>query len=129
MRLRGSWLAVIGVGTTLATASPCWAHQQIGLKLEQFDVEIAEHPDDADLYVQRGELYRLNREWALAEADLEKALDLTPDNPDLQFHLGRLWFEAGHPARARSALDRFVAARQATRIWVIGDSGTAAGAA
>jgi tetratricopeptide (TPR) repeat protein len=111
MRLRGSWLAVIGVGAALATASPCWAHQQIGLKLEQLDVEIAEHPDDADLYVQRGELYRLNREWALAEADFEKALDLTPDNPDLQFHLGRLWFEAGHSPRARSALDRFVAAR------------------
>ena len=111
MRLRGSWLAAIGVGATLALSSPCWAHQPIGLVLEQLDAEIAEHPNDADLWIQRGELYRLNREWALAEVDFRKAVDLTPDNPDLQFHLGRLLFEAGRPERARSALDRFVAAR------------------
>jgi tetratricopeptide (TPR) repeat protein len=111
MRLHGSWLAAIGVGVTLALSPPCWAHQQIGLKLEQLDTEIAEHPIDADLYVQRGELYRLNREWALAEVDFRKAVGLKPDNPDLQFHLGRLWFEAGRPERARAALDRFVAAR------------------
>jgi tetratricopeptide (TPR) repeat protein len=111
MRLRGSWLAAIGVGATLALSSPCWAHQPIGLVLEQLDAEIAEHPNDADLWIQRGEFYRLNREWALAEVDFRKAVDLTPDNPDLQFHLGRLWFEAGRPERARSALDRFVAAR------------------
>ena len=111
MRLRGSWLAAIGVGVTLALSSPCWAHQQIGLKLDQLNFEITEHPNDADLYVQRGELYRLNREWALAEVDFRRAVDLTPDNPDLQFHLGRLWFEAGRPEPARSALDRFIAAR------------------
>ena len=102
MRLRGSWLAAIGVGVTLALSSPCWAHQQIGLKLDQLNFEITEHPNDADLYVQRGELYRLNREWALAEVDFRRAVDLTPDNPDLQFHLGRLWFEAGRPEPARS---------------------------
>ena len=100
MRLPASWLAAIGVGTTLALASPCWAHQQISLKLEQLNVEITEHPNDADLYVQRGELYRQNREWALAETDFRKAVDLTPDNPDLDFHLGRLWFEAGRPESA-----------------------------
>lgn len=109
--MRGSWLAILGVGATLAIASPCWAHQQIGLVLEQLNAEIVEHPNDAELYVQRSDLYRLNREWALAEADLETAVGLTPDDPDLQFYLGRLWFDAGHPARARSALDRFIAAR------------------
>ena len=109
--MRGSWLAIVGVGAMLAIASPCWAHQQIGLVLEQLDAEIVEHPNDAELYVQRSDLYRLNREWALAEADLETAVGLTPDDPDLQFYLGRLWFDAGHPARARSALDRFIAVR------------------
>lgn len=110
MRGRFLWLAALGVGATLALASPGRAHQQIGLALEQLDAEIIDHPDDADLYIQRGELYRLNREWALAEVDFSKAVDLAPDNPDLQFHLGRLWLEAGRPERARSALDRFVAA-------------------
>jgi len=109
--MRGSWLAIVGVGAMLAIASPCWAHQQIGLKLEQLDAEIVEHPNDAELYVQRSDLYRLNREWALAEADLETAVGLTPDDPNLQFYLGRLWFDAGHPARAHSALDRFIAVR------------------
>ena len=111
MRWRGSWLAILGVSATLAIASPCWAHQQIGLKLDQLNAEITEHPNDAELYVQRSDLYRLNREWALAEADLETAVGLTPDDPDLQFYLGRLWFETGHPARAHSALDRFIAVR------------------
>jgi tetratricopeptide (TPR) repeat protein len=111
MRLPASWLAVIGVGATLALAPPCWAHPQISLKLEQLNLAITEHPNDADLYVQRGELYRLNREWALAEVDFRQAASLTPDDPDLDFHLGRLWFEADRLEPARSALDRFVAAR------------------
>jgi tetratricopeptide (TPR) repeat protein len=107
----GLWLAALGLATTLALASPGRSHQEINLSLERLNAEIAEHPDQADLYVQRSDLNRLNREWALAETDLERALELTPDDPDLQFHLGRLWFEAGDPARARPALDRFVAAR------------------
>ena len=111
MRLRGSWLAILGVGATLAIASPCWAHQQIGLKLDQLNAEITEHPNDAELYVLRSDLYRLNRKWTLAEADLETAVGLTPNDPDLQFYLGRLWFDTGRPARARSALDQFIAAR------------------
>jgi tetratricopeptide (TPR) repeat protein len=111
MRLRGSWQAILAVVATLAVASPSPAHQQIGLKLEQLNAEIVEHPDEVELYVQRSDLYRLNREWGLAEADLETAVGFTPDDPDLQFHFGRLWFEAGHPARARAALDRFIAAR------------------
>ncbi len=111
MRLRGSWLAILGIGATLAIASPCSAHQQISLELDRLNAEIVEHPNDAELYVQRSDLYRLNREWALVELDLETAVGLTPDDPDLQFYLGRLWFEAGRPAAARSALDRFIAAR------------------
>ena len=102
---------MLAVGAMLSIASPCSAHQQISLKLDQLNAEIAAHPDDVELYVQRSELYRLNREWTLAEADLETAIGLTPDDPDIQFHLGRLWFEAGQPARARAALDRFIAAR------------------
>ena len=111
MGWRGLWLAALGFAITLTLSSPGRTHQEIGLKLEQLNGEIATHPNDADLYVQRSELYRLNRKWALAKIDLERALELTPDDPDLQFHLGRLWFEVGNPARARSALDRFVAAR------------------
>ena len=71
MRWHGSWLAVLAVGATLAITLPCSAHQQIGLKLEQLNAEIVEHPNDAELYIQRSDLYRLNREWALAEADLD----------------------------------------------------------
>jgi tetratricopeptide (TPR) repeat protein len=111
MRLLGLWLGTLGFAAMLVLALPGRGHQEVSLKLEQLNAEIAAHPNDADLYVQRSDLYRLNREWALAEIDLERALERTPDDPDLQFHLGRLWFEAGQPARARPALDRFVAAR------------------
>jgi tetratricopeptide (TPR) repeat protein len=104
-------MLAIGLGVTLVLSSVSWAHQQISSKLEQLNAEIAEHPSDADLYVQRGELYRLDREWALAEVDFLKALELTPDDPDLQFHLGRLWYEAGRPGQARTALDRYLLAR------------------
>jgi tetratricopeptide (TPR) repeat protein len=108
---RCSLLAAIGASAVIVLASPCWAHQQISLKLEELNAEIIAHPGDAALYVQRGELYRLDREWTLAEIDFRKAVNLTPDDPDLQFHFGRLWFEAGRFEGARSALDAFVAAR------------------
>ena len=93
-------MAILGIGATLAIASPCSARRQIGLELDQLNAEIVEHSNDAELYAQRSDLYRLNREWALAEVDLETAIGLTPDDSDLQFYPGRPWFEAGRSARA-----------------------------
>lgn len=47
------------------------------------------------LYYARGIAYERSGDWGQAEADLHKALDLSPDNPDVLNYLAYSWVERG----------------------------------
>ncbi len=67
-------------------------------------------PRNASLYLKRGELYRLHRDWRRAAADYERAARLDPRLAAVDFARGRMLFEAGQNRAAKSALDRFLRA-------------------
>ncbi|MCH7781151.1 MAG: hypothetical protein IH848_09905, partial [Acidobacteria bacterium] len=45
------------------------AHPGINEQITALDERIAATPTDATLYLRRGELYRIHRDWAQAESD------------------------------------------------------------
>src|SRR5690606_29213469 len=47
------------------------------------------------LYYQRGITFERSKQWARAEADFRKALELEPDQPDVLNYLGYSWVERG----------------------------------
>ena len=87
------------------------AHPGIDEQIAKLDAEIEATPDDARLYLRRGELHRIHRDWSKAEADYGAALARDGQLRIAEFCLGRLKFEAGDPAQARAILSRYLTAR------------------
>ncbi|HSK40386.1 MAG TPA: tetratricopeptide repeat protein [Arenibaculum sp.] len=64
------------------------------------------------LFYSRGVSFERSGQWQRAEADLLKALDLNPDQPQLLNYLGYSWVDRGlNLDRARGMIERAVALR------------------
>ncbi len=87
------------------------AHPGLDEQIASVNAQIAEHPEDAALYLKRGELHRIHRDWPAAQADLIKAMTLQPDLTVAELCLGRMKLDAGAPAEAKPYLDRYLAKR------------------
>jgi predicted Zn-dependent protease len=106
------WVLAAGlIAVWIGAPAMVLAHADILERITALDREIREGPQSAALYLKRGELHRLHRDWPAALADYEQAARLEPQNPAVNYYRGRMWLEAGEPERARPALDRFLAAR------------------
>ncbi len=67
-------------------------------------------PGDWELFYQRGVALDLAHRWPQAQADLERALQLSPDQPQVLNYLGYSWADQGRNLpRARQMLERAVA--------------------
>ena len=113
MRSADPWRLLLAAGLILAwTGSPgmVLAHADIVERITALDQEIQERPGSAALYLKRGELHRLHRDWPAALADYGQAERLKPEEPAVHYYRGRMWLEAGQPKLARPEMDRFLAA-------------------
>ncbi len=87
---------------------PGLAHDEPNNRIEEITLQIQQDPHNAGLYLKRGALHRISSHWDLALADFDRVAQLDPDHPIIDFHRGRLLFEAGQLQPARDALDRFL---------------------
>lgn len=78
----------------LATARPAAAHGAIHERLDHVSSQIAASPDNADLYLQRADLFRQHQEWKPALADCKTAAKLDPEI-EADALAGRIWLESG----------------------------------
>ncbi len=59
------------------------------------------------LIFSRGVSYERSKQWAKAEADLKKSLEMQPDQPDVLNYLGYSWIDQGlHLTEARKMIER-----------------------
>ena len=101
----------LGVLLGLAVALPTLAHVALDEQVGDLSRRIQDRPDDASLYLRRGELHRIRREWDAALSDYATARRLDSRMASVDLCLGRLLLETGRPAEARAALDRFLSRR------------------
>lgn len=87
------------------------AHQEILDQLADLDERIDKQPEAAQLYLERGEVHRVHRDWAAAAADYRVARERNPDLTLVDFCWGRMKLEAGHPDEAVSLLARYLLQR------------------
>lgn len=97
-------LAVIVLLTVVNTSAHDGLHEQIA----EVTALLSRDPKNAALYLKRGELHRLHRDWGRAAADYDRAARLQPALAVVDFARGRMLFEAGRPRPAQAALDRFL---------------------
>lgn len=101
--------AALLVLAALLGAGRLGAHPEIEAALERLNAQIAQSPDDASLYVQRGELYARHDAWLMAEANYLRAAELAPDFPQLNRARAALDLANGRLAAARARLTRVLA--------------------
>src|SRR5688572_4322723 len=84
------------------------AHEGVDEHILALTAKIKRDPKNASLYLQRGELYRLHRNWNRAAADFDRASRLQPTLTVVDFARGVMLFESGRYPRAKVVLDRFL---------------------
>ena len=84
------------------------AHEGLHEQIAAVTAKIKRDPKNASLYLQRGELHRLHRDWSRAAADYDRAASLRPDLKVVDLARGKMFFESGRLRRAKFSLDRFL---------------------
>ncbi len=102
--LKAAWVALY-----LLLAFPVAGHEPIHEKIIALTQRIAQDPRNAELYLKRGELYRVHRKWDAALADYERAAQIDPGLAVIDFCRGLMLLEADRPQPARLALEHFLA--------------------
>jgi predicted Zn-dependent protease len=101
------WLVSIAICVALLP-SFVQAHEGLHEQIAAITAKIKRDPKNASLYLQRGELHRLHRDWSRATADYDRAVRLQPSLKIVDLARGKLLFESGNLRRARLTLDRFL---------------------
>ena len=92
----------------LAFVGMALGHGDLHERIQDITVKMESGGGTADLYLKRGELYRLHRDWEKALSDYAEAEKLSVELPHLAYLKGRLWLERGDPEKAVPYLDSFL---------------------
>lgn len=85
-----------------------WAHPDIVIQIEGLTEQLDKAPDNVELLLKRGDLYRRHQDYDAAKADFDRVLVISPGEPLLDFYRGRLQQETGYPERADILLQRYL---------------------
>lgn len=84
------------------------AHEGLHEQIVAITARIKRDPKNAALYLQRGELHRLHRDWARAAADYDRASRIQPSLTIVDLGRGKMLFESRRFQQAMFVLDRFL---------------------
>ena len=85
----GFTLLLVGI----LTSPVAHAHLGVDEQIRVMDKLIEAKPGEASLYLRRGELHRIHRDWSNAEKDYLHARKLDPDLVSVDFCMGRMNLE------------------------------------
>ena len=106
-------LLVIPLSLLLLSAtvfsSSVFGHAGIHEEIKEITRLIRQDPVNAQLYLQRGDLYRIHQDWDHAREDFYKALQTGADNTSVETGLGRTCFDQGLHEQALAHLNRALA--------------------
>lgn len=99
---------------------PAVAHSDIELQIEALTRQLELEPDNAELLLKRGDLYRRHVDYEEAALDFAAARRADPDVPLADFHEGRLALETGAFSEALTLLGRHLEAQpEHAAAWVL----------
>ena len=83
------------------------AHGPIHEKIERVNKKIAKNPNNAELYVERGEYYKIDRNFDQAFADYQHARNLNANLVTLDFLIAELFLDFDHYYSALQSANAF----------------------
>jgi len=134
--MNGTRLGAFALTCLWAVACPlALAHTDLQEQIDELTRQLADHPDDAGLYLKRGDLYRRHQEWSNSAEDFSAVRRVNADHPLLDWFEGRMRVDAGDFAAGRNQLSRFISAKpghagalqaRARAHWALGNPAGAA---
>jgi tetratricopeptide (TPR) repeat protein len=88
--------------------SPVLAHGMLHEQIIEVTKLIEQNPNEASLYLKRGELHRHHCNWKEALVDYGKAANINPNLTIVDLARAKMMLEAGWPGKAKVSLDRFL---------------------
>jgi len=95
--------------STTVFSSSASGHAGVDDEIQRVTRLIRQDPSKPQLYLQRGDLYRIHQDWNLALADFQKAKQLDATAAAVELGLGRTRLEQGSPQQALAHLDHALA--------------------
>jgi tetratricopeptide (TPR) repeat protein len=80
----------------------------LGEARREFEAELLRNPEDYSSRYNLGVIHFKQHEFALAEHELAKAIQLRPDSPDAYFYLGQTRLQAGKSKEAVPQLEKAI---------------------
>jgi tetratricopeptide (TPR) repeat protein len=108
LRLRPTIIGLFLAGVFLICPGQTSAHGDIEEQIISVSQRIEANPTDPELYIKRGDLYRLHQDWQASLADFKQVQKLSPENREIHFYLGRLSWDSGQLESAKSELDKYL---------------------
>ncbi|HEX4951062.1 MAG TPA: tetratricopeptide repeat protein [Blastocatellia bacterium] len=90
---------------------PAWAHGVTTEQIKRLTEQIKAAPDQADLYLRRGELHRQLSNAKAALEDFDTVQKLAPERIEIDVYRARLYLDAKMPEMAQFVLDRYLKLR------------------
>ena len=102
-------IAIAALLGLMLTAPPdVFGHADIDKQVAEVTALIDEEPDDPELYHRRAGLHGAHREYELALADYDRAIDLAPEHVGAIIGRSTSLLKLGRPAEALTAADRAI---------------------
>jgi len=104
-------VATVLVGIAVLAPRPARAHADLLLQVEELTVDITKDPNNAELYLRRGELFRNHADFDKAALDFDSAHRLNPALDAVELSRGRLYSDSGWLLSAKACLDGYLLKR------------------
>ncbi|MHC4800175.1 MAG: tetratricopeptide repeat protein, partial [Planctomycetota bacterium] len=101
-------VCLISVALCFAITVLAAAHQGPHQRIIAKNKQIQNNPENAQLYLERGELHRQHGDWDAAFVDFQRAEELAPKLTEIDLARGRMLLDAGWLKSARFMLTRFL---------------------
>ena len=101
-------LSLLLICSIVLPGLPLRAHQDLLLQIEQLDGQISEDPQNTELLIKRGDLYRRHGDWVSAEDNFQMVREMSPDHSSIDWFQGRLLVSSGRNEEGIILLTRFL---------------------
>ena len=100
--------AAVACQITLFLPVTVAAHPEIEAQVEIVNRQIEREPQNAALFIKRGQLHHTHRDWDAALRDFDRAAELDPNAYVVHRRRGETLLEKGRPGDAKQAFDEFL---------------------
>ena len=84
------------------------AHAPIKERISELNKQLEQDPNNIELYLARGELFRIHKEWSASEADFKRVIKLDQEDIEVHLYLGRMFLSSGRLRKAESELKHYL---------------------